>query len=318
MKISKEFKVGLLALIAGVLMYFGVNFLRGSDFLSSTNTYYAIYDDIDGLTVSNQVLVNGLTVGRVSDIRILQDQGNKLLVAIDVEDEIMLGDSTVALLIDSDLLGSKAISLEIGEVTTPKKHKDMLIGKVDVGFTEAIKQTALPVIDNMDSVFININNLLANLNRNNEAINATFANLNQTSDDLKKAAAESRQKLANIMDNVNQLTSAFSDAETGLEPFLIKINNLADSLNDMPLKQTVDGAYMAMNNLKEITDKINEGGGSLGKLMNNDSLYQNLNNSAESLDRLLIDLRENPNRYIHFSVFGRKDKGGDAEAKELK
>lgn len=318
MKISKEFKVGLLALIAGVLMYFGVNFLRGSDFLSSTNTYYAIYDDIDGLTVSNQVLVNGLTVGRVSDIRILQDQGNKLMVAIDVEDEIMLGDSTVALLIDSDLLGSKAISLEIGEVTTPKKHKDMLIARIDVGFTEAIKQTAMPVIDNMDSVFININQLLANLNRNNEVINSTFANLNQTSDELKMVAAESRQKLASIMANVNQLTASLSDAENGLEPLLMKMNNLADSLNDMPLKQTVGEAYMAMNNLKEITETINEGGGSLGKLMNDDSLYQNLNSSAESLDRLLIDLRENPNRYIHFSVFGRKDKGGDAEAKELK
>ena len=307
-----------MALVAGVLMYFGVNFLRGSDFLSSTNTYYAIYDDIDGLTVSNQVLVNGLTVGRVSDIRILQDQGNKLLVAIDVEDEIMLGDSTVALLIDSDLLGSKAISLEIGEVTTPKRHKDMLIGKIDVGFTEAIKQTAMPVIDNMDSVFININMLLTNLNRNNEAINSTFANLNQTSDELKLVAAESRQKLASIMANVNQLTASLSDTKTGIEPFLMKMNSLADSLNDMPLKQTVDEAFMAMNNLKEITATINEGGGSLGKLMNNDSLYYNLNNSAESLDRLLIDLRENPNRYIHFSVFGRKDKGGDEEAKGLK
>lgn len=307
-----------MALIAGVLLYFGVNFLKGSDFLSSTNTYYAIYDDIDGLTVSNQVLINGLTIGRVSDIKILQNQDNKLLVAIDVEDDIVLGDSTVALLIDSDLLGSKAISLEIGDVRAPKQDKDTLIGKIDVGFTEAIKQTAMPVIDNMDSVFININVLLANLNKNNEAINSTFANLNQASDELKLVASESRVKLASIMANVDQLTTAFSDPDTGIEPFLMKMNNLADSLNDMPLKQTVDGAYMAMNNLKEITAKINEGGGSLGKLMNNDSLYDNFNSSAQNLDRLLIDLRENPNRYIHFSVFGRKDKGDDAEAKGLK
>lgn len=318
MKSSKEFKVGLLALVAGVLLYFGFNFLKGSDFLSSTNTYYVIYEDIDGLTVSNQVLINGLTVGRVSKISILQDQDNKLLVAIDIEDDIILGDSTVAVLLNSDLLGSKAISLEVGDVTTPKQDKDTLLSKTDKGFTEAIKQTAMPVIDNIDSTFANINILLANLNQNNEVVNSTFANLNAASADLKLVASENRKKISEIMMNVNALTNALSDPDNGIAPFLVKINSLADSLNDLPLKQTVAEAHLAMNNLKAITEKINEGNGSLGKLMNNDSLYDNFNNSAQSLDRLLIDLRENPNRYIHFSVFGRKDKNGDNEAKELK
>lgn len=318
MKSSKEFKVGLLALVAGVLMYFGVSFLKGSDFLSSTNTYYAIYEDIDGLTVSNQVLLNGLTVGRVSKITILQQQNNKLLVAIDVENDIVLGDSTVAVLMNSDLLGSKAISLQVGKITTPKQDKDTLISVIDKGFTDAIKQTAMPIIDNIDSAFANINILLANLNQNNEAINSTFTNLNAASDDLKLVASESRQKLAEIMTNVNSLTTALSDPNNGIEPFLAKMNSLADSLNDLPLKQTVNEAHLAMNNLQEITEKINAGNGSLGKLMNNDSLYDNFNSSARSLDRLLIDLRENPNRYIHFSVFGRKDKNDDNEAKGLK
>lgn len=319
MKISKEFKVGLLAIIACVLLYFGVNFLKGSDFFSSTHTYYTIYDKIDGLTVSNQVLVNGLTVGRVSEITILQDMDNKLLVAIDINDELVLGDSTVALLLDSDLLGSKAIALQIGEIDTPKQDGDTLVGKIDKGFTEAIKQTAMPVIDNIDSAFANINILLANLNRNNEAINSTFANLNSASENLNQLAAENREKLAEIMTNVNSLTNALSDPKNGVEPFLAKMNTLADSLNDMQLKQTVAEANLAMTNLREITEKINEGNGSLGKLMNDDSLYNNFNNSARDLDRLLIDLRENPNRYLHFSVFGRKDKDhGDEENKELK
>lgn len=317
MKFSKEYKVGLLAVIAIVLLYFGVKFLNGSDFLSSTNTYYAEYAAIDGLTVSNQVLINGLSVGRVSDIIIMQNHDNKLLVAMDIEDDIILGDSTVALLFDSDLLGSKAISLTVGELSNPKNDGDTLIGVIDKGFTEAIQQTAMPVIDNIDSAFTNINILLANINSNSESINNIFSKLDSAASEFQQIASENRRNLSGIMSDMNKLTTALSDTEKGIEPFLAKMNNLADSLNDLQLKQTVAQANEAMANLKDITQKINEGNGSLGKLINNDSLYNNFNNAARDLDRLLIDIRENPNRYIHFSVFGRKDKGDD-EPKGLK
>lgn len=317
MKVSKEFKVGLLTVVAGVLLYFGVNFLKGSGFLSSANTYYTVYDQIDGLTVSNAVLINGLTVGRVSDIVILQQNNNKLLVAIDIEDDIVLGDSTVALLHNSDLLGSKAIELKVKNIGSPLQDGDTLIGRIDSGFTEAIRETAMPVIDNLDSAFTNINILLANLNDNNAAITSTFDNLEQASNEIKMLAGENRANLSQIMGNLNELTTALAHAEDGIQPFLAKMNNLADSLNDLQLKQTVAEANVAMSNLREITEKINQGNGSLGMLMNNDSLYNNLNNSAQDLDRLLIDLRENPGRYLNISVFGG-GKGKDKKDKELK
>lgn len=315
MKVSREFKVGLLAVVSGVLLYFGVSFLKGSDFLSSSNTYYAVYEKIDGLTVSNAVLINGLTVGRVSDIEILQNDNNKLLVAIDIEDDILLGDSTVALLHNSDLLGSKAIELVVKNVGAPLEDGDTLVGVIDTGFTEAIRETAMPVIDNLDSAFTNINILLSNLNSNNSAITSTFDNLQEASQEIKMLAGENRAELKQIMINVKALTTALNDPETGIDPFLAKMNSLADSLNDLQLKQTVAEANIAMANLRGITEKINEGQGSLGKLMNDDSLYNHLNNSAQDLDRLLIDVREHPGRYIHFSVFGggsdkdKKDKG---------
>lgn len=317
MKFSKEYKVGLLAVVAFVILYFGVQFLSGSDFLSTTNTYYAIYEDIDGLTVSNQVLINGLSVGRVSDIAIMQERDNKLLVGMDIDDDIVLGDSTVALLLSSDLLGSKAISLTVGEITTPKNDGDTLIGVIDTGFSEVIQQTAMPVIDNIDSAFTNINILLANINSNNNAINDIFAKLDSAASDFQMIASENRDNLSGITGDLHTLTTALADTEKGLEPFLAKMNSLADSLNDLQLKATVAQANEAMANLKDITQKINDGNGSLGKLMNNDSLYDNFNQSARDLDRLLIDIRENPNRYIHFSVFGKKD-NGDEEPKGLK
>lgn len=313
MKFSKEYKVGLLAVVALVILYFGVRFLKGSDFLSTTNTYYAIYDEIDGLTVSNQVLINGLSVGRVSDISIMQNNGNKLLVAMDVESDVILGDSTVALLFNSDLLGSKAISLHVANIASPLNDEDTLIGKIDEGFTAAIQETAMPIINNIDSAFSNINILLANLNSNNEAINSIFAKFDSAATGLQSLVHENRQNLTGILGDMNKVTATLADTEKGLEPFLLKMNSMADSLNDLELKQTVAEANQAMANLKSITEKINDGNGSLGKLMNNDSLYDNFNRSALDLDRLLIDIRENPNRYIHFSVFGRKDKGNEEE-----
>ena len=316
MKFSKEVKVGILAVVAGVLLYFGFNFLKGSDFFSSSDTYYAIYDNVDGLTVSNQVLINGLTVGRVSEVTILQSRDNQILVTMDIDGDIVLSDSTVALLVSSDLLGSKAIEIFVGEIDVPKEDGDTLIGRIDTGFSEAIRETAMPVIDNLDSAFTNINMLLANLNKNNTAITATFENLEGASNEIKMLAAENRTQLSQIMTNVNELTTALSDTEKGVGPLLAKMNSLADSLNDLELKETVAEASAAMENLRVITEKINEGSGSLGKLVNNDSLYANLNSAARDLDRLLIDLRENPKRYVHFSVFGGgKDKN---ENKELK
>src|SRR5690606_8333269 len=224
----------------------------------TTNTYYAIYDEIDGLTVSNQVLINGLSVGRVSDISIMQNNENKLLVAMDIESDIKLGDSTVALLFNSDLLGSKAISLNVGEISTPLNDEDTLIGRVDESFTEAIQQTAMPIIDNIDSAFSNINVLLANLNSNNQAINSIFAKFDSAATGLQGLVNENRRNLTGIMSDMNKVTSVLSDTEKGLEPFLAKMNSLADSLNDLELKQTVAEANQAMANLKRSEEHTSE------------------------------------------------------------
>lgn len=317
MKLSRELKVGLLAIVAVTILYFGINFLRGIDFFSPTNTYYAVYDRIDGLAVSNKILINGLTVGRVSEISILQEQGNKLLVELEVENDIVLGDSAVALLVDSDLLGSKGIVLNVGNINRPIQEGDTLIGIVDQTISEAVKETAMPVIENIDSTVSNLNKLVISINANENAINAIFDNLQETSRILKLTTEESSKSLAAISGNLTELSKALSDSETGIAPLLAKLNHMADTLNNLELSQTVANANEAMANIQAVTEKINSGEGSLGKLMNNDSLYTNLNNSAQSLDRLLIDVRENPKKYVHFSVFGGgKDNEEQKEVKE--
>ena len=132
MKISKEFRVGLLAVISITILYLGFNFLKGIDFFSPNNTYYAVYDNIDGLNISNPVMINGFAVGRVSDIEILQARGNQLLVSLDVKDDQILGSGTRAV-IKSDLLGTKAVHLDSIQVGSPLKDGDTLMSKLDKG-----------------------------------------------------------------------------------------------------------------------------------------------------------------------------------------
>jgi phospholipid/cholesterol/gamma-HCH transport system substrate-binding protein len=317
-KVSKEFKVGILALASLAILYLGVNFLRGIDFFSSSNRYYVIYDDIDGLTVSNPVLLNGLSVGRVNEIKILQERGNQLLVELDIEKELKLGKSSKAVLINSDLLGSKAVLLEVGEVVRPLEDGDTLISAVDEGLSAMVREKSVPIADNLVSVTQKLDVFLEQLNKEEGGLNQTLSELSAATKQLRFAIQENRSSLRHTMDNFSQMSATLNDEETGLKPLLTKFNTVADSLNAVDMGRTVANLNEAVNNLNAVMENINRGEGTMGQLATNDSLYNSLNASAESLDALLEDLRENPKRYVHFSIFGRKDKPSKQEKEEKK
>jgi phospholipid/cholesterol/gamma-HCH transport system substrate-binding protein len=302
-KLSKEVKVGILAVIALTILYIGLNFLKGIDFFRPNNTYFAMYDDIDGLTVSNPVLINGLRVGMVGDIRILQNMENRILVTIEVDDDIILGDSTVAFLINSDLLGSKAINLEVGRIYNPRQEGDTLIARIDRGITDVIRDTAMPVVENINVSVTEVNKLLSALSNNRNKMDNIFDSFERTSRNIETMSVENRENLNKITANLQQLSEALNNPETGIKPLIANMNQFADSLNNLELKQTVERANIAMQNFSSIMESINEGEGTMGKFVKDDSLYNNLNQSIQDLDRLLIDFRENPKRYVHFSVF---------------
>lgn len=303
MKISKEVKVGILAVVALTIFYLGVNFLKGINFFRPNNTYYALYDNIDGLAVSNPVLINGLTVGRVGDIKILQEMNNRIIVSIEVDDDILLGESTIAYLINSDFLGSKAINLQVGKITTPKQDNDTLIAKVDRGISEVIKERAMPVMENINVSIVEVNKLLSILTDNKENMNSIFDSFERTSRNIEQMSEENRSNISKISTNFSQLSESLNHPETGLKPLIANLKSFSDTLNNAEITQTVERASIAMQNLNTLLDGINKGNGTIGKLAKDDSLYTNLNKSVEDLDRLLIDFRENPKRYVHFSLF---------------
>ncbi|MGB3587777.1 MAG: MlaD family protein, partial [Tunicatimonas sp.] len=160
MKLSKELKVSLLAIVAAVILFTGVRFLKGTEVFSRFNTYYVVYDNIEGLTPSNPVMINGYKVGQVMSINLMQDQGNFLLVTMNIDEKILLGKGATTSLVSSDLLGSKALYLRVGDVSQPINDGDTLLSNVEQGIVEQVQAQALPIVEKLDSTLTRVNQIL--------------------------------------------------------------------------------------------------------------------------------------------------------------
>ncbi|OIN60246.1 MlaD family protein [Arsenicibacter rosenii] len=312
MKLSQETKVGILAVVALAMLYFGFNFLKGSDFFSSNRQYEAIYDNVDGLTVSNPVQVNGFTVGRVKTIKILQDQQNQMLVTLDIRKDLAVGEGSKAILADNGLLGGKLIRLEVNQKGQVMEDGGRLVAVKESGMVATLSNKATPVLNNVDSLTRNLNRIVLSFDKTAAILNQTLAGANKVTGTLDLTVQENRAALRATLANVNRLSASLAETEKQVKPILAKASTFADSLNALQLRQTLATANQTVANLQKLLAGIQQGKGSIGKLTSDEALYANVNATTVSLERLLTDFRENPKRYVHFSLFGRKDKGTPA------
>lgn len=308
MKISQEVKVGLLAVVSLAMFYFGFRFLKGSDFFSNTHKYQVIYDNIDGLTASNPIRINGLVVGRVKGIEMLQDQRNKLLVTVEINKDIRITQGTKAFLADDGLLGGKMIQLNVDPSKPLLDDGGMLISAKETGLSALIREKTLPVLNNVDSLTYQLNRVVSQFDQTGVILNKTLSNANAAVGTLGLTVSENRAALQATLANVNRLSTSLIETEKQLKPILTKADNFADSLQGLQLKQTLASVNKTVEGLQTILGNINKGQGSIGKLAADEGFYRNVNATTMSLERLLRDFRENPKRYVHFSLFGRKNK----------
>ena len=305
---SKEFKVGLLTVVALVIFYIGFKFLKGIDLFDPTNTYYAYYEDVDGLQVSNPVIINGLQVGRVNEILLEQDGAKtRMRVSLDIDEDLVLYEGTEALLIDQNpVLGGKAIILNIKENGLVLEEEAVLAGKRDKALADILKEKADPIVANVDTTLTRVNNILSDLGSSGSQVELALTDFQLTAQELKFLVRENRKDINALTRNLLLLGQTLNDPESGIAPFLSNLNQMADSLNNGQLTATLNQANQAVANLQQLTAGIQQGEGSIGKLLQNDSLYFNLNSSSQSLNELLLDMKANPDRYINikFSLIG--------------
>jgi phospholipid/cholesterol/gamma-HCH transport system substrate-binding protein len=295
--VSKELKVGLIAIVSIIILYFGFNFLKGVDFFSPTNSYYVMYDNINGLTVSNPVIVNGYSVGRVSKIRILQDRGNIILVKIDVDEHLILGESTKATLVNNDFLGGKAIILDINSIASPLESGDTLISVVDRGLLEILDQ-AQPITDNITTTIKRVNDILVGMQGSGEKINTTLDQLNGTLAGVNRLVNKNELQVTETILQFRLMSEQINKELIQLDPIIQKSGNTLDKLNALELEKTLANLNEVLVNLNATLAAVNNTEGTIGKAMADDALYNNLNQAILDLSELTTHFNTYPKHFL--------------------
>lgn len=312
MKITNETKVGVLAAVAIAILIIGYSFLKGNDVFSSENDFYATYDRVDGLAVSKPVLVNGYQIGRVSDLTLQPD--GRILAQFKVKPEYAIPKNTIARLESTDLLGGKAIIFELGTGSDFAKDGDTLNSNIQkdlIEQVEPIQKKAEQIIARMDSVLSSVNKTLSpefqqNFERSFASIARTLETLEGTTRTVDGLVTNQSTKISGIMSNLESITGNFKNNNAKITNIMTNFEKVSDEVAKANFAQTINEANKAVADLQVIVNKINTGQGTLGQLINDQKMYNNLNNAAANLDKLMIDLKANPKRYVSFSVFGGK------------
>jgi len=313
-KITNETKVGILAVVAIAVLILGYSFLRGNDVFSSDHTFYATYDRVDGLTESKPILVNGYQIGRVSEMQLQSD--GRIRTEFKVKRSYAIPSNTVARLASTDLLGGKAIIFELGDASTYAKDGDELAAGLQKNImeqVEPIQKKAEDIAAVLDSVLSSINNTInkdfqRDFNRSINSIANSLQNLEGITQQLDGLVVSERNRISHIMSNVESITGNLKNNNERIGNVLANLDSITDQVARANFAQTIVSANRAMADFQSITDRINQGEGSIGMLLNDEQLYNNLNQASQNLEELIADMKARPGRYVHFSVFGRKEK----------
>lgn len=318
-KLSREVKISIIFIFALLLFVWGINYLKGSDLLQKTRKLYADYENVNGLMTANPVLLNGFRIGLVTDMYFKEDDTGKIRVEFTINNDILIPKNSIARIIDSDLLGSKAVEIVLGD-QGEAVNKDVLIGETQMGLMgnlssqiEPIKAKAESILASIDSITLAMNIVLNKETQNNliksfKEIQQTISHLNSSLSVVDQVLAKDKNKLSDIIGNIESITTNLKNNNEKISNAVNNFSNISDTLAAANLAQTIQEVSNTFGELNQSLNKLNKGEGSAGQLLSNDSLYLNLQNASKNLELLLKDLKENPNRYVSFSLFGKKNK----------
>ncbi len=310
---NKELKVGLFSAVSLVLLYFGFNYLKGKDFFESKQIYYAVYDNINQLAISNPVLVNGYAVGRVSHIKILQKKNNHVLVELEIDSDIVLTDDTKAIL-NSELLGGKSVLLKIGHSEKKLVPNDTLKTEVAKGMFDMLSETATPVATDLQTTLRKFNDAVDNLNKNFGKLDAIFTKLQSTPDLLNKTLGTANSKMEELSASFKTDAEKISNTLDELKPTLANLKTLSDSLKRVQLNKTLIKTQQTLTSLNETLSRMKKNNNTVGRLMTEDSLYVNMNKLLVSLKGLSDHLNSNPKHFM--GPLGQSKKKVDRDLKQ--
>ncbi len=317
---SNEARIGLLVGVSILVFFAGFYFLKGSSLFSSDYQYHVFYDNVQGLQPSAAVQIHGLQIGKVSEIRLNRKElGSQVEVILSISKKTRLPKGTVAKLNSLDLLGTKGITLDLGTSDDEVEDGARLPAAVEGGIVDKISVEVTPllqdvrkVVNNIDSVLTSVNAIFSaeartNLQNSIAALHVTMDNFSGVSSKLRGQS----NTLAHVIQNADKITTNLANNNENIDQTLSNLRSTTDKLSRAPLEEAIRNVDEMASSLKSVVAKIDNNEGSLGLLVNDKKLYDNLTTTIGDLGRLSADLKSHPRRYVNLNIFGRKAKVGD-------
>lgn len=329
MKISKEFKVGSIIVIAILFLYWGVNFMKGNDLFQKTRYFYVVYPNTEGLTVAKPVNINGFKVGQVSEMYFHPDQSGEIVVKFNVESDYPIPDNSIAKIHSMSLLGEMAIAIELGQSFELAETGDTLMGDREGDLSDEVSKQVAPIkakaehlLGSLDTAVTLLTGFLNEQTRKNFTstfvnLSETFENLEKTSRSLEEIVSGNKEEINSFIRNLSSISSNLENNNEDLSNIINNFSDISDTLAKADFYNTIEKLHSTLATADSIMQKVNTGEGSLGLLINDDKLYNNLEDAANSLDRLLLDIKYNPNKYVQFSVFGSKERFSEEDIDKI-
>ena len=308
MKYSKEIKVGFLALIGVMMSIFSYNYLKGINLFEKNRKFTVKYEKVDGLSASNPVTLNGFKIGKVQKINFNPNNTRELLVDIIIENDVLFPKTSLAELYETGLIGGKAIAIipDYKNDSTIASNGDLLKGVIKPGLTELVNQILPQVQLQIEALIKNAEIVLGNINTLfDEETKQELRSSIQDFSNLTKNLSETSDEISNlIVNNSENLTNTISE----LSKASSNIRTISDSISEEEVLKITSNLNELVSNLNTITKSLKDSEGTAGQLINDKSIYKNLENATNELNILIEDIKLNPGRYINFSVFGKKNK----------
>ncbi len=320
MKIRREYSIALLILGGIALLVFGVNYLKGMDLFQKRNVYHVVYQDISGVTEATPVFFNGFKVGQVIRRELMPNGSGNIAVTFQLdEDRLLLPEGTKVRIYSADLF-SRALMLILGPGPAEVSQGDTLIGDAQLSLTDAVSGQIDPLKKKAESMFSSVDSVLTALNlilndTTRGDINASFSSIRHTLESFDKTAERLDKLMASeaisihaTLENLRKVSENLAASNANISNILQNVDTITSTMANGQIEKVLHDLSASSAQLKNIMDQLNSGEGTLGLLIKDDSLYNNLRSASSELDMLMEDLRLNPNRYVHLSLFGKKDR----------
>lgn len=305
MKFTKEVGIGILVILGTLMSVFSYNYLKGINLFEKTRTFKIVYTKVDGLSPSNPVTLNGYKIGKVQKINFNPNDTKELIVDVVIENDVKFSKTSKAELYETGLIGGKAIAIIPDyDNNVIAKSGDYLIGVVKPGLTDLVNQIMPQIQLQLEAVMKKAEIVLSNVNSLFDE--ETKESLKSSIDEFGNLTNSLSETSANINDFIKDNSPNLTTTIDNLNETSLKIKDISSSMSEVDLNLILTNLDSTISNLNKITHKLNQGEGTIGKLLYDDVLFKNLDDATKNLEELIEDIKLNPKRYVHFSIFGKK------------